>query len=76
MEKVVEATVKMDGMMVHGVLVDGGWELWTKGGHSAVGKAAMRFARGSTGDVGPGVPGLVGLLEEVEEMSVDREVVR
>ena len=63
--EIMEATEKLDGTMVYGVLVEEGWELWSKGGPGEVAEGAMGWVMGegaaSAGDV-------VGLLEVAEAM--------
>ena len=59
---VVEATMKLDGVMVYGVLVGTEMQLWTRGGPSQQGKNAMRFA------VGTLLANYMGLLSEVDTM--------
>jgi len=60
--KVVEATMKMDGVMVHGVKVGEDMQLWTRGGPSEHGRNSMRFACGTL------LADYLGLLSAVESM--------
>ena len=60
--RVIEATEKLDGIMVYGVGVGGAFELWTRSGRTKESRAATRWAiecgsRGADYD---------GLMQEVE----------
>ena len=71
-QRIMEATVKLDGIMAFGVVVDGGIEFWTKGGNTEVAKVITRWAVHS-GSLGAGVCGALradymGLVAAVEAM--------